>query len=42
MTICDMTQLPKIGEETLKKLPYWKRWLYKTIKELEAEQVRQS
>jgi len=26
--------LPEIEEETLKKLPYWKQWLYNTVKEL--------
>lgn len=32
-----MDKLPNIDEETLKKLPYWKRWLYKTLKESPSE-----
>jgi len=24
-----------IDEQALKKLPYWKAWLYKTLKEIE-------
>jgi hypothetical protein len=30
-------KLPEIDEDTLKKLPYWKQWLYKTLKEAERE-----
>jgi len=30
-------KLPEIDEETLKKLPYWKQWLYRTIKEIQSE-----
>ncbi len=29
-----MNDLPDIDEETLKKLPYLKRWLYRTAREL--------
>lgn len=29
--------LPQIDKETLERLPYWKRWLYKTIKEIQEE-----
>jgi hypothetical protein len=32
-----MTEIPEIDEETLKKLPYWKRWLYKTIRKAQEE-----
>jgi len=28
-------KVPDIDEETLKKLPYWKQWLYKTLKDFE-------
>jgi len=32
-----MSRTPHIDEQTLKKLPYWKAWLYKTLKEIEEE-----
>jgi hypothetical protein len=32
-----MTQLPEMGEETLKKLPYWKRWLYKKLRKAQQQ-----
>jgi len=28
----------EIDEETLRKLPYWKQWLYRTAKEIRAKQ----
>lgn len=28
-------RVPDVDEETLKKLPYWKQWLYKTLKEID-------
>jgi hypothetical protein len=31
-------KVPEIDEETLKKLPYWKQWLYKTVRELSAKE----
>jgi hypothetical protein len=31
-------RVPEIDEESLKKLPYWKQWLYKTAKELSAKE----
>jgi hypothetical protein len=33
-------EIPSIDEETLKKLPYWKRWLYTTIKEIMDEEEK--
>jgi len=30
--------VPEIDDETLKKLPYWKQWLYKTARELEEDE----
>jgi len=30
-------KVPEIDEEILKKLPYWKQWLYRTAKELSEE-----
>jgi hypothetical protein len=32
-----MIQSHEIDEETLKKLPYWKQWLYKAVKEVIEE-----
>jgi|GEM_PF-3273598 len=29
--------VPNIDEETLKKLPHWKQWLYKAVKEILKE-----
>jgi hypothetical protein len=37
-----MTRIPNIDEATLKKLPYWKQWLYKTLRELKIEKDRES
>jgi len=36
-TLVKKTRIPTIGEETLKKLPHWKAWLYKTLKEIEEQ-----
>jgi len=30
-------KVPEIDEESLKKLPYWKQWLYGTARELSKE-----
>jgi hypothetical protein len=30
--------VPEIDEESLKKLPYWKQWLYRTARELSAKE----
>jgi hypothetical protein len=32
--------VPDLDEETLKKLPYWKRWLYLSIKEIVEKEKR--
>jgi hypothetical protein len=34
----DKLKLPEIDEETLKKLPYWRRWLYETTRELKQQE----
>jgi hypothetical protein len=31
-------KVPEIDDEILKKLPYWKQWLYRTAKELETKE----
>jgi hypothetical protein len=36
-TLVNRIQLPDIDEKTLTKLPYWKAWLYRTLKEIEDE-----
>jgi len=36
-TLVKRTRIPTIGEETLKRLPHWKVWLYKTVKEIEEQ-----
>jgi hypothetical protein len=30
-------KVPEIDDETLKRLPYWKQWLYKTARELQKD-----
>jgi len=35
-------QIPDIDEDTLKKLPYWKQWLYSTVKEIIEEEKNKS
>jgi len=39
-------RVPDIDEETLRKLPHWKQWLYMTMKEIseksQAQQHRKS
>jgi hypothetical protein len=32
--------VPNIDEETLRKLPYWKQWLYKAVKEVIEEEKK--
>ena len=31
-------ELPQIDDATLNKLPYWKQWLYRTVKEIQDEE----
>jgi hypothetical protein len=33
-------KIPDLDEETLNKLPYWKRWLYLTLKEIAEKEKR--
>jgi len=30
-------RIPHIDEPTLRKLPYWKAWLYRTLREIEEK-----